>query len=176
MTLNKLIPLLFLIIFFGCKKDKKVSGSGSVGASTPVVFSGFTVTDNLGAANGVVDSTDWTYDKSWTQSEKQLFMGFKSNLDSCFKDAGISIFPAYANPTTGTFSLAHKPVSNTLLNLRIVNKKFEKIVSADSVSSGTIAIKLDGLINNTDTLVRVYYLFTRNDSCVYKGHGDVRVN
>jgi hypothetical protein len=64
--------------------------------------------------------------------------------------------------------------SDMRISFRVVD--FNIIVSADSMYANLFAVDLSTVLDPADTLVRMYYFLERYDSCLYKGHGDFRMN
>lgn len=168
----------FIAIFFilGCKKeDNNIVSGGTQNSNTPP-FNGYTATDITGVPMGLTDSTDWTTNDTWLTVEKELFDDYESFVNNCPLDSNLTVYPAYPNPTADLFFLTFVKDSSARFRIRIVNQQFDKLISADSIYSNNIAIDLNGLITSSDTMVRAYYMFVLNDSCLFKGHGDIKIN
>jgi hypothetical protein len=168
--------ILFLLTLGACSKDKtpQPSGNNNVVLFLPE-FSGYTATDNVGSLTGVTDTTDWRLDDQWTAAEEELFDNYTTYTVGCPADTNLSIHPAFPNPTGGLFTLIFTKDSATRVDLRIVDQADNILVTADSIYSNAIQANVTGL-TGSDSLARVYYLFIKNDSCAYAGHGDIRIN
>ena len=166
----KITVYIVLFVFVGCEKEENHS-------SDIPTFSGYTATDIFGVPMGLTDTTDWTNDDVWLAVEKKLFANYESYINNCFFDSKTSIYPSYPNPTVNRlFYISVIKDSNTMYMIRVVNKHFDKLILEDSISRKTIIFNLTGLTQDSDTMLRAYYMFIRNDSCLYKGHGDIKIN
>lgn len=168
------LPLLFMALLLltiaSCNKDSVSSGP------TYPVISGYTSTDNTGVPTNIsTDPSDWTLNDKLGYYETPLFESLHSSIIYSADDSSIVMNPAFPNATTGQFSLAFQKPSDTYLHLRVVNKSFEQLIAADSISSSFIALNLNGLVDSSDDMVRVYYVFSRHDTSVYRGHGDIKL-
>ena len=63
-----------------------------------------------------------------------------------------------------------------MFRIRLVNQEFDILVATDSIYSKNMAFKLDELNISANSMLRLYYMFVRNDSCLFKGHGDIKTN
>lgn len=176
--MKKLISCIVLalsILVVGCKKEDTNNTTTGNTSQFPV-FSGYTATDMNAVPMGSADTTDWTHDNSWLTSEKNLFPQLQ-NMTSNFEPyASIYMFPAFPNPISATTNFLLSKESDVRFSFRVVNKNFNVLLSQDSMYSSTFALNTAGLTSSTDTMVRIYYLFERNDSCLFKGHGDLKIN
>ena len=162
----------FLITFSSCEKEHTPSNSHN---SIPV-FSGYTATDKYGVKTGLEDATDWTYDDIFLAREFDLFTPMDSTLAYYVHDSDIWVSPAFPNSNSGLFSLTSQSPNEVYWHLRVVNQRWETLITVDSVNAHTLNFNLQGLTDSSDEFVRVYYFFTQNDSCVYKGHGDIKLD
>lgn len=170
-----ILLLLLLTIFWGCNKEDDKSDQDD--QLVFPAFSGYTHTDPIGYVLGEPDETDWTYDENWVQAEKDLFEDYASFYHVSSYDTSIKLHAAYPNPLTDIiFNLEYLKDPGVYLSVRLVNQEFEPLIKADSIKSNSVSFKMDEFSISSNTLIRVYYLFFRNDSCLYKGHGDIMVN
>lgn len=175
----KQICLGFFIIALlvsGCKKKDHTPAEATAPLSRLPLFSGYTSTDNVGVPTGLTDATDWRTDDTWSDMEKALFANYSIYNDNCAPDTGISIQPAYPNPSSNVFFLAMEKDSATWFGIRVVNQDADVLIATDSIYPSNIVFDLSGLTTPSDSLVRAYYMFVRSDSCMFKGHGDIWVN
>lgn len=174
----KLRNLIFIalcsvyILLSGSCKDKNSNPSSN--SSTPII-SGYTATDNNGNLNGLVDNSDWTFTSDWVGQEFDLFE-YSDSINYFLQDSTIVMHPAFPNSNSGIFHLNYQKETHTYFNIRVINKNWEVLISADSIVGNNIALDVQGLVDNSGEMVRVYYMFTKNDSCLYKGHGDIQLN
>ena len=66
--------------------------------------------------------------------------------------------------------------TTSLLRIRLVDQEFNILVEADSIVSNSMAFNLDQVNRGPGPLFRLYYMIVRNDSCLFKGHGDIKIN
>lgn len=168
--------LAVLLIFnVGCKKDNTNNPSSGSSTNFPL-FTGYTSTDNSGVPMGLTDPTDWINDTNWLPSEENLFPQYQNLINDFEHDTTIQIYPAYPNPTSSVTFFQLSKESDVRFSFRVVNKNFNTIASADSLYINSFGINTIDIASPTDTMVRIYYFFERNDSCLYKGHGDIKIN
>ena len=155
--------LIFALSCNSCDKDDEII--------TLPTFTGFSLTDDNGQALSNPDTTDWRVDDSWEQVEKDLFD--LPELPLCNDDGVVS--PAFPNPCGSVLGFRFISTANTTGYFRVVDKDFNVLVEADSVSfeAGAKTISLNFSTVNADT-ARLYYRIV-NGSCEYRGHGDVLV-
>ncbi len=161
------------LLLLNCKKEK-VNTSNSTG--TYPLLSDYTATDNYGVSMGKTDATDWNNDLNWLSSEQNLFSNFGSLIKTVNPYNTISFKPAFPNPTGSNVNFYFVKPSNVKFYYRLVNKDFKVIQSGDSILYDVFKMAISDIVSKSDTMVRMYYYFERNDSCLYKGHGDLKVN
>lgn len=174
--------LVVSIIFSACEEET---------ATPPLpVFTGITERAITGETVGNIDNSDWTLDYYWSQVEKDLFSNY-NDLIHDYNAYNMTIL-AYPNPTNDVVKLLVHSIENVNITMVIVDSQFNQIMSgnynigADSSqiqqdsSVTTVApspsITLTYNLNSTspgNNLRRFYYIATRNDTCFFKGHGDV---
>jgi len=125
---------------------------------------------------GLTDPSDWTNDTNWVSSEENLFPQFQNLITDFAPYPNIQIFPAYPNPTASVTNFQLSKDSDVRFSFSVVNENFNVLASSDSLYTNAFALNTTGIASAADTMIRVYYYFERNDSCLYKGHGDLRIN
>lgn len=170
-----LITVILTSFLVGCKKDDSNIQTGSTLTNYPL-FTGYTSTDNNGAPTWLTDSTDWTNDTSWISSEKSLFPQYLYLTHDFEPYSSIQFHPAYPNPTTSTTNFYLTKATDIRLSFKVVNSNFNVIASSDSIYSNSFGVNTAAIISPVDTMIRIYYIFERNDSCLYKGHGDIKID
>jgi hypothetical protein len=175
--MKKLNIVLFIAFFIiiGCNKEENNSIPTDNQNIIPT-FSGYTAMDEVGNPIGVADTSDWTNDDDWMIEEKALFEDYESLSHKIPFDTGLKIHPAFPNPCSEIFLLALVKDSITMFRAKLVNQKFDILIAADSIYNKTMMFKLDELNISTDSMLRLYYMFIKDDSCLYKGHGDIKIN
>jgi hypothetical protein len=138
-----------------------------------IIFKGITTTDIFGAFTGSYDSTDWRLDDIWQSKEKKLFADYDLYNYNYSSDSIIQIV-GYPNPIVDFIFLLHlEKDSATRIDFRIVNQKFEKLISCDSLYGQEIAMTFKDIITENDRIVRIYYRFIKYDNSGFIGHGDI---
>jgi hypothetical protein len=170
-----LIIIILTSIIVGCKKDDSNIQTGNTSNNYPS-FTGYTSTDNSGVPTGLNDPTDWTNDTNWVYSEENLFPQLQFLTSDFEAYSNIEVHPAYPNPASSNPSVQITKASDVLLSFKVVNSTFNVIASMDSIYSNAFTINTETIISPADTMIRIYYLLERNDSCLYKGHGDIKIN
>ena len=169
-TLYSFSFLLLIFFFSSCKKT----------TITPIDFSKITVADSSCIYIGDVDTTDWTYDATWTAQEIS-FMNFADTISITDSATGyIQLSAPCPNPNGGVFILGMNTERQCKMKLVCVNtamhilyytsRKFTggPIVTAYDFSSLTAFHK--------NANYRFYYgFYNSKDSLYYKGHGDFRI-
>lgn len=176
--MKKLYIVLFIAIFFitGCEKDKNNPASDGTQNNSIPIFSGYSATDNTGLPVFLGDSTDWTSIDHWVTIEKELFEDYETLVHTHQLFPNLYVYPGYPNPTTNTFFIPFVKDSMAWFKLRIVNQKFETLVAEDSIYSNNVGLALNEFNQNSEKMLRAYYMCIRNDSCLFKGHGDIKIN
>lgn len=171
------LTAILSITLVGCNKEETGPQTGASGSSGNYPsFTGYTSTDNNGMLTAYYDSTDWENDTNWISVEENLFPEFPNLVSDFEAYSSVGIFPAYPNPTSSATYFQLSKESNVRFSYRVVNKNFITIASSDSVYNNSFGLNTMNVVSPTDTMVRVYYFFERNDSCLYKGHGDLKIN
>ena len=175
--MKKLNTVLFIAFFIiiGCNKEENNSIPTDNQNIIPT-FSGYTAMDEVGNPIGVTDTSDWTNDDDWMIKEKALFEDYESLSHKIPFDTSLKIHPAFPNPCSEIFCLALVKDSTTMFRARLVNQEFDILIAADSIYNKNMMFKLDELNISTDSILRLYYMFVKDDSCLYKGHGDIKIN
>jgi len=168
--LSLIISFTFLLL--GCQKEEP-KGGNSPGYPN---ISGYTATDNNGNLMGLIDESDWIYDSNWSIGVENLFPEFQNLVNDFGHYSTIQMYPGYPNPTSSASYFSMIKDNDIRVSFRVVNKYHQVIASADSMYSSTFGVNTPAIVSSTDTLIRIYYFFERNDSCLYKGHGDIKVN
>ena len=164
------LVLLSLILIFGaCDKNPSEADSNNVN------FEGITTRDIFGQCTGFYDSTDWRLDDLWQSKEKELFADFDLyNYNYSFDP--ITQIVGYPNPIVDLMFLLHlEKDSATRIDFRIVNQKFEKMISYDSLYGQEIAMTFKDVITENDSILRIYYRFLKKDNSGFIGHGDILI-
>ena len=161
-----------ILIVTSCKKEEIKE---STNENIPT-FTGYTSTDEVGYPMGLTDNSDWTLDDSWSTIEKELFNDYNSYNDDCTLDSNIKIRPGYPNAASDVFSISLVKDSTIKFKIRLVNQKFETLASLDSLSHNSIAFDVSEPRSNSESMLRVYYMFIKESNCLYKGHGDIKLN
>lgn len=164
----------FLLFTLSCKKEvEEVLGTQAT-YNLPT-FSGYTPTDANGVIMGTADATDWTNDATWTADEENLFPEL-ANLTTGFPAyTSIQFHPSFPNPTSGASNFAVTKDSDMKISFRLVDSQGTILTQSSSQFAVPFAINTGGL-STSDTLIRLYYIIERNDSLLYRGHGDIRKN
>ena len=173
------------MIFSACEEE-------DAAPSLPI-FTGITETQSTGEIVGNIDSSDWTLDYSWSQVEKNLF----SNYNDLTHNYNVynMIMLAYPNPTYDVVEIAIGSIENVNITMIVVDNQFNQIITDSYDIVGGPPLPQDSLTGNVtiddsfvsrhsyslqlhpiapgNNLRRFYYIATRNDTCFYKGHGDV---
>jgi hypothetical protein len=141
-------------------------------------FSGITERDVFGSPmTNTPDPDDWNYNDHWTNRERALFGSSNSSL--CADTLASATCLAFPNPCGNILSMyvyGNNPAQT--IALRIVNQKYEVLVSKDNIpTSGGIGGVFDLDVSSIPKhqIVRVYYKISGN-GCAYHGHGDVQMN
>lgn len=134
---------------------------------------------------GPQDPTDWTSDVRWSKSETNLFKDLGLELNATQNPSLVRRIDAYPNPAAQGSMLAvrfdiNTLPANTLLVIRIVDKKYKVIRSGNpfNVRAGGVALSLELTKDKfaPKQTYRLYYvLYTTDNQLLYKGHGDVKV-
>jgi hypothetical protein len=150
-------------------------------------FTGITETSVTGDIIGNIDSSDWTLDYSWSQVEKNLF----SNYNDLTHNYNVydMIILQYPNPIYDNLVILIGSIENVNITMIVVDNQFNQIIT-DSYdiggsptfqdSSSVMSLFASHRNYNLSLHIspgitrRFYYIATRNDTCFYKGHGDVR--
>tara|TARA_B100000795_G_scaffold146411_1_gene109688 strand:- start:470 stop:994 length:525 start_codon:yes stop_codon:yes gene_type:complete len=169
------------MIFNSCQQNNSTP-------SSPLI-TGITEIDAVGDTVGNIDSSDWTLDYSWSQVEKNLF----SNYNDLTHNYNVynMIMLAYPNPTYDVVNIGIGSIDNVNITMIVVDNQFNQIIIDSYDIVGGLPLPQDSLsvtdvgpfysfrayslhsIAPGNNLRRFYYIATRNDTCFYKGHGDV---
>jgi len=164
--MKKIIAFAVIIttLFISCVKE----------STDNIAFTGITKTDEQGFIISK-DTTDWRFTDIWKDKEINLFTS--QNSSNCQKtfDYKIIVFP---NPNKGYFFINTKMPNSSMAEFRLVDEKFNKIISLDSiVTSDTFNFKdilFDVRSFNKKGMLRLYYKIIE-DNCEFRGHGDILV-
>jgi hypothetical protein len=141
-------------------------------------FANYTSTDIQGQIISAADSDDWRKNDLWVGNVASL-ISYSNNYVPCDADTQSIVYPAYPNPTNGIVNLSFDIEPTTAVTYRIVNQTFNVIASGDTIKSTsnnlTIPVDLTAQVTANE-LVRVYYAIIKNNSCAYRGHGDIKIN
>lgn len=164
-----LLAITLITCIYSCQK----------GSVTEYNFTQITFTDSLGN-EAEVDTTDWTYDNSWTGGEIKLVSYIDSLKATDSMPGFIKISPAYPNPTKGTIIMNINFERACKMKAVLVNQNFEILFyQSNLVSSGPGIAYYDlrGLTAiDKNNYYRLYYgIFNSKDSLYYKGHGDLLI-
>lgn len=166
------VLVLTSILLAGCRKDDS-SRCGNSSSCLPA-FRGYTVTAIDGWPYGAVDETDWLAEGTWTQEEEKLFAGIDLEGKNCSANQAPTIRPAYPNPTEGTFAFSTVEDSGTVVAVRLVNQD-GNILATDEFEVGSgYNFMIEDKVRPRE-LIRLYYVFTTEEGCIYKGHGDIKI-
>ncbi len=151
--------ILALLVTISCEKNED-----------RIIFSGITETNGVGEILSE-DNTDWNFNDDWNSIEKSLF---KINYEkSCTNDLGNYSIIGYPNPCYNICDLHIQLPENKLIDIRVVDDKFNILISQDSLDKD-IALNFNNL-NIHNKLLRVYYRVYDTD-CELNGHGDIKIN
>ncbi|MBK7227067.1 MAG: hypothetical protein WBB17_08160 [Saprospiraceae bacterium] len=158
--------ILFTSLFISCEKEKE--------SEDKISFTGITKTDEQGFVISE-DTTDWKFNDKWIDEEINLFASqYNRNCQKTF-DYKIIVF---SNPNKGKFLINTKMPNTAMTEFRLVDKKFNKIISLDSIvtsdtfNSKDIAFNVNSF--NKKGMLRLYYKIIENN-CEFQGHGDILV-
>ena len=173
--MKKNVPLLLIAVLAiylgGCKKST-VTG--------PPDFSKITVTDSVGLYTGTVDSTDWTYDETWTP-EELAFMNFTDTFALADTVAGfVQVSALYPNPNHGIFSLLTTVEKECKMKVAIVSTSMHLIsYNTFKFLGGPVATGFNCTVSTAfhpNENYRIYYgFYNAKGTLFYKGHGDFRI-
>ncbi len=124
---------------------------------------------------GEEDLTDWTFDSTWFPTEKALFEDYDSFNHNCSVVSGISECMVFPIPAKHIINFVMAKDSSTQVRIRLVNQQFEQLISIDSLYDDDIQFNLDVFELTSGSIVRMYYVFINKDSCMFKGHGDIKI-
>lgn len=161
---------LFLILclcFVACDDDDVME------IDTAIHITGVTLTDIAGVVLSD-DPTDWQLTDEWTAAEQALFP--TPTLESCTPKNMETAFPIYPNANNGVFYFGLANLQNSTAYIRIVDENLTLISVADSLvlenEFSDFAFDLSGM--NIQNTVRMYYqIIPADESCTYRGHGDI---
>ena len=81
---------------------------------------------------------------------------------------------AYPNPAFNILTIFTEGTVDVTMIL--VDNQFNEILTSNH-QAGSYQTSVDvSSINTSNNLIRFYYIATRNDTCFYKGHGDIKIN
>lgn len=167
---NYLLLSILVLGLGGCKKE----------AANKLDFSNYTATDGNCNIVGIIDSTDWTKDNSWTAQETTL-LSFADTLHSVDTLTGyIEVSPPCPNPNNGVFILGVNSEYASKMKIAIVNTDMELLHYTSVLFTGGVTwIPFDFRNNSSfhkNAAYRIYYNFSNAaDSIYYKGHGDFQI-
>ena len=159
-----------LLLFVSCKKT----------FVTPVDFSKITVADSSCIYISDVDTTDWSYDATWTAQETS-FLNFADTISITDSLTGyIQLSAPCPNPNHGLFILGMNTEHQCKMKLVCVNTDMHILYyTARKFTGGPIVTVYDfrALTSfHPNKNYRLYYAFYNSkDSLYYKGHGDFRI-
>jgi len=165
MRIHLYILTLLILIGSSCKKD----------ADNFPDFNTITSRDINAQPIGAADRDDWNLNDSWVSVENNLFPNTSTStayplVSSLMQTAG------YPNPCGATvFRISFGITTNATADVKIVDQSFNVITSAANIaadSQGRINVNLDISSIPSGQIVRAYYIVSDN-SCVYRGHGDI---
>ncbi len=173
--MSRIISLSFIlfsssILFYSCKKNSEIKYD----------FRQYTETDSTGSIFGTNDTTDWSFDDSWTVGELSL-LSFKDSLVAGDSTSGsIVISPAFPNPGNGTVFIGVNTEKACKMKTAVVDEDFHILYLDNRLFTGGPILTVHHL--NTSTAFhtgcyyRMYYgFYNSKDSLYYKGHGDLLI-
>ena len=170
------ILLLATLFIISCKKEKN---DEAINQSIPT-FTGYTSTAEDGSPTNLhKDTSDWTLNDKWSTIEKELFEDYDSYNESCILDSNIKIYPGFPNSAGEIFNISIVSDSTVKFKIKIVNQKFEvlTLTTQDSIDDyNLISFHIEDVKASSDVMLRVYYIFITNNNCLFKGHGDIKLN
>ncbi len=141
-------------------------------------FGTITSTDIQGQIIGPIDTDDWNKNDLWVGTVAGA-IPYSNDYGPCDADTQTVVYPAYPNPTTGNINLSFDIEPTTAISYRVVNQDFTTIAAGDTIKSTTnnltIPIDLSASVSANE-IVRVYYAIIKNNTCAYRGHGDIQIN
>ncbi len=164
---------LFSALFFSaCKKDS---------TSLLYDFSKITVTDASCIYISGVDTTDWTYDDSWTDQETGFLKFSDTSVVVTDTATGyIQVDAICPNPNEGLFVMGVNTQRQCKMKLVCVNNEMQVLYyltrkfTGGSVTTSYDFRSLTAFHKNEN--YRLYYgFYNSKDSLYYKGHGDFRI-
>lgn len=173
--MKKLSTLLLasglMFYFSACKKTAVTS---------PPDFSKITVTDSSCIYSGAVDSTDWTYDDTWTTQELAL-LNFTDTISVTDSTTGyVQVSAACPNPNHGVFIIGTDVQKQCKLKVAIVNTSMQLLAyNTYHLTGGPIMTGFNfagsGSFHANENY-RMYYAFYNSQGTLfYMGHGDFRI-
>ncbi len=161
-----------LIHSSSCKKE--------ISSTSTFDYSNFTVTDSSCLYVANVDSTDWTYDASWTTAETAL-LNFNDTISTLDSTAGyVQVSASCSNPSAGLFIMGTDVEKACSMKIAVVNNKLEVIhYRTAKLTGGPMMHFFDfqytGSFHKNENYRMYYGFYTSKDSLYYKGHGDFRI-
>ncbi len=158
------LPAVALFLIAGCQKPEYDTTD----------FTKITSRGIDGIPLGEVDPTDWRKSEEWTKREQKLFIDYDK-----FEHENDPSLPAeyflFPNPTDGIATFQCYSGPDAYVNIRVVDEDFKTIVKSNKIGWGSVGLDL-----SSPTLkkshVRLYYMVIRDNTCIAKGHGDIRIN
>ena len=141
-------------------------------------FSNYSGTDNNAQPTTSADTDDWNLNDLWVGNVVSVIPYISDYGNPCETDQVSSVSPAYPNPTLGTFILTFNIDQNSSVAYRVVNQDFDILASGDTLKTTSNPLNINIDISNqvvSNELVRVYYAIIKNNTCSFKGHGDIKI-
>lgn len=181
------ILLLFSIIvftFISCSNSTESSDNQES-------FTGYSHTgDNSPDIIGVIDTTDWTYDKDW--SYDNIYSSQKSSIENTVYSppnsqmslpASFTARPFYPNPATinhGMLSFSLPVYSEVFIVLINERREILSKIILSTLNAGTWQVSNEKVLpaNIKSGMYRIIYRFEDKQSGkygIYKGHGDILI-
>ncbi len=155
-----------------CKKE--------ISSTTTFDYSNFTVTDSSCLYTGNVDTTDWTYDATWTSAETAL-LNFRDTISTVDSLTGyVQVSAACSNPSGGLFIVGTTVEKACVMKIAVVNNKLELLhYRAVKLTGGPIVNAFDfrysGAFHKSENYRMYYGFYNSTRTLYYKGHGDFRI-
>lgn len=163
---NTLFAIMCTTLIISCTKENT--------SEDKITFTGITKTDIQGYIISK-DSTDWNFNDLWSDQETNLFTS--RNNRNCLNTMDYNII-ASPNPNNGIFMITTVMPKTSLAEFRLVDEKFNKLVSLDSIFTKDTFNYKRILINvtsfNKKGILRLYYKMIENN-CEAIGHGDILI-
>jgi hypothetical protein len=166
-----LIGILTFIILYSCNKENE--------SNRLTFISGITELDSIANNIGMIDTTDWRFTDTWTNTEEYLFnQNNPVHLSATEKVRPSSsvVVIGYPNPVKASskedmIAFCFQIESKMYYDMRIVDKYLKIKMQFDSIKYNFLYVKDSAFLSNE--LYRIYYK-VYSDNKVYRGHGDFK--